>query len=663
VAQASASPTDGKIASRFAATLGPASACVAVAAIALFYLPNLHSVFFEPKRALLYLAGAVGLGAQLLIWADPPPLRVRLSPSMVGAVLALLATTVLAAVVAKLRGAPGAPYAGLEILRFLAIAAVALSAARAAAVPLWRRRLLASIHVAGGLVSLIGFLQHLQLLPVPIPTISVPGSTFGNRNVAAEAVAMSIPFGLAWLALAWPRGAAARDNDSSRTEARLDPPGPILLVLALELVYLGATRTRGAWLGATLGIVAFYALARRALPGAALGVVLALVVAALAAAVIPGRLTSRDVGDAKRFEAGEHVVSEALDPRSPVLRERLGLWRRTLAMYRAQPLFGVGPGNFQIYFPAYAEPGAHADGVMTAKIVPRRAHEDLLERLAETGPLGLAALLAVYAVGLGIALRRSRLAAADPAHASEPGDEATIAAAAAGCLAALFACGLSGFPLAMPATALLFAIALGFLACEGTMPARAASASGVPRPPRAVAILVSLAIVAATAIGSVRGLTRSYWLARERAALRPGALDLNAALRALRAAERASPGTFEVALETAYVLERLHRFGDSLAATDRALAIEPYAIPTWLVRAEAALDSGDARAALDNADRALQLFVDYPDALVVRALAETRLGNADAARAAYDHLWSLAMAGDLHAKTLLDRLRNEKGPP
>ena len=31
--------------------------------------------------------------------------------------------------------------------------------------------------------------------------------------------------------------------------------------------------------------------------------------------------------------------------------------------------------------------------------------------------------------------------------------------------------------------------------------------------------------------------------------------------------------------------------------------------------------------------------------------------------AAYDHLWSLAMAGDPHAKILLDRLRNEKGPP
>ncbi len=80
------------------------------------------------------------------------------------------------------------------------------------------------------------------------------------------------------------------------------------------------------------------------------------------------------------------------------------------------------------------------------------------------------------------------------------------------------------------------------------------------------------------------------------------------------------------------------------------------------MRAEAALGSGDSQTALDDADRALALFTDYPDALAVRSLAETRLGHADAARAAHDHLLSLALAGDPHAKTLVMDLRNEKGP-
>jgi O-antigen ligase len=615
------------------------------------------------------VTGAVGLAGYLLLRADARASRIRASRPMVGAIAAWLVTTLLAAIGARDHGALAAPYARLEILRFFAVAGVAVSAARAGASPLWRRRLLVSIHVAGGLVSLIGLLQHLQILPLQIPTISVPGSTFGNRNVAAEAVAMSVPFGLAWLALAWPQSVALAGKASQR-DATLpvlatqpDSPGLILLVLALELVYLGATRTRGAWLGATLGVAVFYALARRALPGAALGLVLALGVGALAAAVIPGRLTPRDAGDAKRFEPGEHVVSEALDPHSPVLRERLGLWRRTLAMWRVQPLLGVGPGNFQVYFPAFAEPGARADGVISAKVVARRAHEDLLERLAETGPLGLGALLALYAVGFTIAVRRSRLAPADPGQASDAGDQAALAAAAAGCLAALFACGLSGFPLAMPGTSLLFGIALGFLAREGTIPARP-DVAPVPRRRLAwpAAILASLVFVGGTAWFSASRLVRSYWLARERVALRPAALDLDAALRALRAAERASPGSFEVALETAYVLERLNRFSDARAAADRALAIEPYAIQAWLIRAEAALGAGDSQAALDDANRALALFNDYPDALAVVSLAETRLGHADAARAAHDHLLSLAQAGDPHAKTVITDLRNEKGP-
>ena len=87
------------------------------------------------------------------------------------------------------------------------------------------------------------------------------------------------------------------------------------------------------------------------------------------------------------------MVLDALDPASSVARTRLGLWRRTLAVYREHPLSGVGPGNFAVLFPLHAEPGAAADGVMSATMVPRRPHNELLERLAETGPLGLAAFV------------------------------------------------------------------------------------------------------------------------------------------------------------------------------------------------------------------------------------------------------------------------------
>src|SRR4051794_20390209 len=86
VAQPSASPTDGKIAPRFTEALGPASVCAAAVAVPLFYLPNLHSVFAEPKLALLYLAGAVGFAAYFLLRADSRARQVRPSRAMAGAI-------------------------------------------------------------------------------------------------------------------------------------------------------------------------------------------------------------------------------------------------------------------------------------------------------------------------------------------------------------------------------------------------------------------------------------------------------------------------------------------------------------------------------------------------------------------------------------------------
>src|SRR5205085_1516197 len=131
-------------------------------------LPILNSVFAEPKLALLSVAGAAGLGLALVEWARDAPSRPRLARALTVALGAWLATTLLAALLAGLRGAPGAPYARGEITRMLAVVGIALGAAQAAAEPRWRARLLTSVQIGAGLVSLIGLLQHLQILPFHI---------------------------------------------------------------------------------------------------------------------------------------------------------------------------------------------------------------------------------------------------------------------------------------------------------------------------------------------------------------------------------------------------------------------------------------------------------------------------------------------------------------
>src|SRR6185437_9448946 len=171
--------------------------------VALGYFPSLASPFVEPKLAVLVLAGALGFGARL--WAAATgSAGARWDPFVARAAQALLAVTVLSALVAAGRVPPGAPYAATELVRLLALYGVALgaglvAASAEAAAP---RRLVEAIASAAALVALLGLLQHLGRSPFPLPTISVPGSTFGNRNVAAEAVAMALPFGLGLFASA-----------------------------------------------------------------------------------------------------------------------------------------------------------------------------------------------------------------------------------------------------------------------------------------------------------------------------------------------------------------------------------------------------------------------------------------------------------------------------
>ena len=634
-----------------ATAVGYALAGAAVA-IMLGYLPALSSPFVAPKLALLLVAGACGfLGWAAGSWRPrPAPGDPAILRAIVAASAALGLLVVISAIVAAGRGAPGAPYAAVEILRIGAMFGVALGTAFAARTDARNaRRLCEAIHASAGLVALIGLGQHLRLSPLPIPAISVPGSTFGNRNVAAEAVAMAIPFGFGLLGFGETTGPAL-----SPSRRRM-----IALFVVLEIGYLAVARARGAWLGGALGIASFFALRRPRLSRATLGAVAAVALLAVAAAAIPGRWTAHDSLDVKRFQPGTRLVHDAIDPSSPVARTRLALWRRTLALYRSQPLTGIGAGNFPVFFPRYAEPNATGDGVLSPTAVPRRAHNDLLERLAETGPFGLAALLALYAALAAAALRRVRGAR----RSGRPGDGDT-AAACAGSLVAFVGCGMTGFPFAMPATVYLFGVAVGLLAAEASPaeePAKATAGAAGPRARRRVLppIAVGLAVSLATFVTwwSAHRLEASYFMARFDAALRAGdtPADAERALPFLARADRATPGDFQVALRASAAELQAGHAPEATAAARRALDVEPYSANAWEALARARLAADDAPGAAAAAERALGILHDYPGALATRAQAAGRLGDAATADGARARLSALAITDD-DARRLLTLL-------
>jgi O-antigen ligase len=647
------------------------------------YAPNLDAPFTAPKLALLLAAAGLAMAGEALAagevresGAAPRRWPIGLAIALVG----FLVTTLASAVVAVARGAPGAPYATTELARGTAVVGIALGAARAAQEPIWRRPLLRSIQAAAGVVSALGLLQHLQWLPIHLPVISVPGSTFGNRNMAAEAVAVAIPFGLASLAI-----------DASRGRGRgAALPVRQAVVVTLELTYLAVTRTRGAWIGAALGILAFVALLRPPRSRLVLAAGALVVALATGAALLPGRFTERDALDVKRYQPAERLVLDAIDPTAAPARTRLGLWRRTLRLAKGHPWLGLGPGNFAVFFPSVAEPGARADGVLSPSEVPRRAHNDLVERLADTGIVGLTALLLVYGAAASIIARmprprRSRSSGQGGSGADDGDEGCVIAYAGAASLTASIACGMTAFPLAMPATTLAFGIALGAIAggarAAAFAPAPVKGPPGSVTPPldareprqsparsgrRAAAWAFAVGAVAAALVAGGREVVASYWLARGQRAARAGEAG-DAAFDAFARAERTGDAPFRAPFLTALAAVRAGQGPRAVAAAERALAVEPFAPHAWAARASGALASGDLEGAVAGADRALALLHDYPAALEIRALAAARKGDIAAGAAARERLRALAASDGSpiakEATRLLERLGALPGPP
>lgn len=83
---------------------------------------------------------------------------------------------------------------------------------------------------------------------------------------------------------------------------------------------------------------------------------------------------------------------------------RLALWKTALAMFRAHPLSGVGPGGYRLLYQSFG--GTAFDG----QAVWGSAHDLYLHQLAERGLVGLAVVLAVLGVmtwrAVGAARRR-----------------------------------------------------------------------------------------------------------------------------------------------------------------------------------------------------------------------------------------------------------------
>ena len=574
-----------------------------LAAAPLVFLPGGYDAWNLPQTALVEI-GALALFLLRLARARSEG-HWRLPSLPFGRPLAcLLAWSAL-----SLIWAPNRYEGAVVLLHWTACALVLLLVAEAAQDLQAVRLPLLGLLCAGILVSLLGIAQRLWSVDW-IPQAFPPAATFGNKNVAAQFVLMTLPLAIG-LAL------------ESRRAA---PAALCALSGALMAGYLLFTVTRSAWLAFAVEAVFVAAWARRLrTPGHQGSRRIALLVAAavLVALVLlaPGGFV---LSAYERLEVPWHAPAQPSGPSAAAtpaavasVQGRLAIWRNTLAMVRDFPLRGVGLGNHAVRYPAYAR-AAVVDPLWGTRSQLDYAHNEYLQAWAELGIVGLGLVL-WFGFSVASLQRRAYQEAADS------GGSYVLMAAAAGLLGVGVDAALS-FPFHRAMPPLVSAAYLGLLA------SRAGSRSVAPAPwvGWLSAAAAGGALVATTAF-QLRWIRADWHVQRAHEA--EARLDAPTALAQAEAARRynAHPKEARFAAGTAYL--SLGEPRRAAAAFEEIIASYPHDLVTLANLSLAHAQSAEPTKALEILRRAIALKPDEP-VLHARAasLLET-LGEAEGALA------------------------------
>ncbi|MBI4315987.1 MAG: O-antigen ligase family protein [Chloroflexi bacterium] len=169
-------------------------------------------------------------------------------------------------------------------------------------------------------------------------------------------------------------------------------------VAAASLAALYASYSRGSWLGAAAAAVVMLIFwPRRRWVGLALaGGGLAAVLGLYQFGLLPSFLSARfaDVGD---FLQVSDVRGVPINDTNFSIVERLAHWQAAVNMAQANPVLGVGLGNYEAAYDEYR--------LINWKYALGHAHMIYLNMLAETGVLGLAAYLVLWGAIIALTLR------------------------------------------------------------------------------------------------------------------------------------------------------------------------------------------------------------------------------------------------------------------
>ncbi len=223
--------------------------------------------------------------------------------------------------------------------------------------------------------------------------------TFEQPNPYAGYLGLLAPLGIALLLAAFKDWRKAIHSAWERAAAWIGTG----IAASLALAGIVMSWSRGAWIGVVASTAAVVALRGKKWAAALLAaaVLVALLAGGSAANLLPASILERFADIGAYFRPFDVRTVEVNDANWAVV-ERMAHWQAGWAMFSDRPWLGVGFGNYEAVYPAYAvgiwlEPLGHA-------------HNYYINIAAEAGLAGLAAYLIVMAaafVQTGKALARS----------------------------------------------------------------------------------------------------------------------------------------------------------------------------------------------------------------------------------------------------------------
>ncbi len=241
--------------------------------------------------------------------------------------------------------------------------------------------------------------------------IYVIKASFGHKNILSAVLMLGIPFQVLlyrqkeklWSTLA-------------------------IIILFVSLLEIFLLRTRGVWISTIFGgLVSLFCyfiwVKRKASGGKKLPLIPIAAAFGLVLLVSGGLLLNKNVG-------GQVGDLSNLDRRTV-------FWENSLQMIQEKPIFGVGPGNWKIYFPKY---GLEKMDVVVQEGITniQRPHNDYLWVWSEAGFLGLLTYLGIFLGAVVLAIKVMR---------TKDYETATVVSIAVGGLAAYMLFSFADFPL------------------------------------------------------------------------------------------------------------------------------------------------------------------------------------------------------------------------